>query len=216
MNLCRTTSAELRRLTVPVPVPAPDETLLVRVLIEHPVMRAGWESILAAMSDIDVISDEGPQRDDWDLTFIDLNDFAGRDALTAAPAEPLVVAMTEEQLTDILPHALGGVVRAMISPEDPVDDIRAALSASAQGHLWVSASLRESLSAPLEEQVAPTDELTGRELEMARMLLTGATNAEIAEVYGISVSTVKYHVSNLMRKLGIARRSQIARALNRF
>lgn len=210
---------------VSMPFAVADIDVHVRVLIEHPVMRVGWESILTALPHVhvsrgDAVDGTGPpQQETGTLTFLDLDDWGGRDVLAtmlASSTEPLVVAVTKEQSPHVLPHAISGTVRAVVSPGDPVDDIRAAISAAAQGHLWISASLREALTLPGEDVCPQAGELTERELEMARMLLVGATNAEIAEVHGISVSTVKYHVSNLMRKLGVARRSQIARALNRF
>jgi LuxR family maltose regulon positive regulatory protein len=64
---------------------------------------------------------------------------------------------------------------------------------------------------------ALAEPLTGREREVLRLLLTGATNREIARRLVLSVNTVKRHVYNLCGKLGVQSRAQIitrARDLN--
>ena len=54
--------------------------------------------------------------------------------------------------------------------------------------------------------------LSPRELDVARLVARGHTNAEIAEVLGISPLTAKWHVSEILRKLGVSRRVQLALA----
>jgi LuxR family maltose regulon positive regulatory protein len=57
------------------------------------------------------------------------------------------------------------------------------------------------------------DPLTERELEVLRLLAGGATNAAIAAALVVSVGTVKKHVFNVCRKLGVQNRTQaVARA----
>jgi non-specific serine/threonine protein kinase len=52
--------------------------------------------------------------------------------------------------------------------------------------------------------------LTDRQKELAHLVAQGLTNREIAQRLGISVFTVRHHVSNIMRKLGVRSRAQIA------
>jgi DNA-binding NarL/FixJ family response regulator len=52
--------------------------------------------------------------------------------------------------------------------------------------------------------------LTSREVDVLRLLATGATNPEIAETLFISVTTVKGHVQSIMRKLDMSSRSALA------
>ncbi len=58
---------------------------------------------------------------------------------------------------------------------------------------------------------APSDltVLTGRELEVARAIATGMSNAEIADALVISEWTVKTHVASILRKLGLRDRTQV-------
>ena len=58
--------------------------------------------------------------------------------------------------------------------------------------------------------------LSARELDVARLLMRGASNKEIARALGVEVVTVKRHVGNILRKLGARNRTQAAIALAEF
>lgn len=53
-----------------------------------------------------------------------------------------------------------------------------------------------------------TNQLTPRELEVLQMLATGLTNRDIGRQLFISETTAKFHVGNILRKLGVARRAE--------
>ena len=55
--------------------------------------------------------------------------------------------------------------------------------------------------------------LTGRELEVARLVAHGKTNAEIAAALYLSPKTVETHLRNTFRKLNVSSRLQVARAV---
>lgn len=54
------------------------------------------------------------------------------------------------------------------------------------------------------------EEVTDRQLEVARLVAAGRTNPEIAEALGITLDGAKYHVSELLGRLGLERREEIA------
>ncbi len=54
------------------------------------------------------------------------------------------------------------------------------------------------------------EEVTPRQLEVARLVAAGRTNPEIAEALGITLDGAKYHVSELLGRLGLERREEIA------
>lgn len=77
----------------------------------------------------------------------------------------------------------------------PLAERAGALSRLARGH------------APGDE---PWHPLTARELEVARLIAVGRTNAEIGEELGIAPKTASAHVEHILAKLGAARRTEIA------
>jgi DNA-binding NarL/FixJ family response regulator len=58
----------------------------------------------------------------------------------------------------------------------------------------------------------PEPDLTGRELEVLRLIASGSTNEQIAGRLDIVVKTVERHVTNVYRKLGAGGRADATRA----
>ena len=64
---------------------------------------------------------------------------------------------------------------------------------------------------PAETPLAPPSPLTCRELEILRLAAQGMTNAQIARDLWVTQQTVKFHLSNTYRKLGVANRTEASR-----
>ena len=64
---------------------------------------------------------------------------------------------------------------------------------------------------PLEPPPAESSLLSTRELEVLKLLASGSTNGEIARILWVTEQTVKFHVSNIYRKLGVANRTEASR-----
>jgi DNA-binding CsgD family transcriptional regulator len=64
--------------------------------------------------------------------------------------------------------------------------------------------------APGAVDVVEATDLTDRERDVLRLVVTGVGNREIADSLGISPNTVKYHVANLLRKQGARTRAELA------
>jgi DNA-binding CsgD family transcriptional regulator len=70
-----------------------------------------------------------------------------------------------------------------------------------------------SFGVAVPVQVEAFDDLTPREAEVLRLMVAGHSNPAVASMLGISVDTVKSHVKQVLRKLGVSNRAQaIARA----
>jgi len=73
----------------------------------------------------------------------------------------------------------------------------------------VAAKMMNRLRQP-KRQAAVHEELTEREMEVLRLIAQGKSNQEIADELFIGVKTVKFHVTNLLAKLGLEDRTQAA------
>ena len=95
-----------------------------------------------------------------------------------------------------------------VRPADLVDAVRVVAS----GNALLGPSAVEKLVQRFSEErtvdAAAIDSLTEREAEILRLLANGLSNAEIAATLVVSETTVKTHVSNLLRKLGVRDRVQ--------
>ena len=67
----------------------------------------------------------------------------------------------------------------------------------------------------LNGRTEPRQQLTDREVEVLRLLATGASNIQIGEALFISATTAKFHVSNIMRKLEVTRRAEAVYAASK-
>lgn len=86
-----------------------------------------------------------------------------------------------------------------------------ALSVSSTEGWGSTIDIRLPLDPPaVPEPLAEVTELSAREREVLRLLATGSRNQEIATSLGISGNTVKFHVSNLLRKTGTRSRAELA------
>ncbi|MFD4669164.1 LuxR C-terminal-related transcriptional regulator [Lentzea sp. NPDC058450] len=110
--------------------------------------------------------------------------------------------------------AVEGLVRlgvtGLVLADDPLEDVVRAIHDVARFGGWVSPRLVPALLPG-----PPPASLTSRERETLRLVAEGRENAEIAEAMFITVSAVKYHVSNLLRKFGCRDRTQLVSRLGR-
>jgi len=92
-------------------------------------------------------------------------------------------------------------------------------SVVSQGGLWIGASLMQRMVVMSAQAVTPAPKtpekdltalLTQRELEVAQIVVSGASNKEIASQLGITERTVKSHVGAIFEKLGVRDRLQLA------
>ena len=74
------------------------------------------------------------------------------------------------------------------------------------------AKRRSGLARPTPAQTEPAaHELTRRELEILRLVADGSSNGQLAKKLWVTEQTVKFHLSNIYRKLEVANRTEASR-----
>jgi DNA-binding NarL/FixJ family response regulator len=187
------------------------------VLDEHPIWIDALEMILAK-GGIRVV---GKATDP--ATALELVCSKEPDALIA----PLVLGNSEMEALELLGRARERRPRLRLIVFASHDDgfqLSAATSVGADAYLpktvtavkvleTVRACLEgEHRPAPCAEAVA-SPALTRRELEIVTLAARGYTNSQIAERLWVTRWTVKYHLANAYKKLGVSNRTQAARRL---
>ncbi|BBX20084.1 hypothetical protein MDUV_49440 [Mycolicibacterium duvalii] len=140
--------------------------------------------------------------------------------LRLAPRTPVIaVAVSEHDEAAIIACAEAGVAGYHMRT-DSLADLLVLINAAAEGRIScppeVSALLLRRLSTVTADRnlVGRDPVLTGREIQILRLLEQGRSNQDIAVRLHIAVHTVKNHVHNLLTKLGVRSRSEAA-ALSR-
>ena len=101
--------------------------------------------------------------------------------------------------------AIGYLVKG-VSGAELADAIRAAYA----GRPTLTSEAVEVLIEPTRPKSRLGNDLTERELEVLALLVEGLSNAEIADRLYLSVAAIKYHVSNILSKLGASNRTEAA------
>lgn len=98
-------------------------------------------------------------------------------------------------------------VSAVLDEDASPEQIVSALHAALRGDLYVASGVLRNSHA---KHVDTPGQLSDREFEVLRLLAQGMSNKEIAGVLSISEKTVKNHLYNAFRKLGVTGRTQAA------
>jgi DNA-binding NarL/FixJ family response regulator len=209
-----------------------DPSGVIRVLLvdDHQVVRRGLRAFLDGETDLEVVGEAGEgdealdvlerlategRRPDVVLMDLQMEPLDGIEAtrlIRARHDDVEVVAVTsfveEERVHAALDAGASGYI---LKDADP-DEVAAAVRAAHRGELQLDAAVARRLMASLRapQHQDPAAELTEREREILRLVAAGKANKEIAAELVISERTARTHVSNILRKLGLASRTQAA------
>jgi NarL family two-component system response regulator LiaR len=134
-----------------------------------------------------------------------------------SPATQVVVLSAYSDDAYVLPALEAEAIGYMLKRSDPDEVLEAIRDATRDRHhidpIILARLVEKARKDQNPDELKP--ELTRREKELVRLIARGMTNAEIAQQTYLSIATVKTHVSNILRKLGIANRQQIIRLVAR-
>src|SRR4051812_40948803 len=214
-------TAMVERSSVPTPGPGPGFTAM--VVDDHPLVRESMVARLMAMGARDVVeaasvaeararANAGGTRD---LCVLDvgLPDGSGLDLLADLRAQGwprLVVLSAADDPYSVRAAFVAGAQGYLLKSASPLvvaDGVRRVLD----GGVYADPSVASLLAAGLRggPQQDGVSELSGREVEVLRLVADGRSNKEIGETLGLSALTVKSHLARIARKLGTGDRAEM-------
>jgi DNA-binding NarL/FixJ family response regulator len=203
----------------------------VRVLLcdDQALVRSGFRMVLEAREDMEVVGEaedgagalELAARCRPDVILMDVRmpvmdgvEATRRLARTGTSARIVILTTfdSDEYVYEALRAGASGFLLKDVQPGQLVDAIRVVARGEALLAPTVTRRLLDRFAHTLPDRTRTAPgalaELTERELEVLTLLASGLSNAELAERLFLSETTVKTHVSSILRKLGLRDRVQ--------
>jgi len=194
---------------------------------DQALVRSGFRLILENRPDFEVVAEaeDGRQtielvrRHEPDVVLLDIRmpNLDGIEAtrqIVASGSQTRILVLTTFDLDEYVYGAIcagaSGFLLKDVRPAQLVDAIRVVASGNALLGPTAVARLVNRFAAlqPVSGASSSIESLTDREREILELIATGFSNAEIAAALVLGETTVKTHVSNLLRKLGVRDRVQ--------
>ncbi|THV28965.1 response regulator [Glycomyces paridis] len=196
----------------------------IRLLIvdDHPVVRRGLRGYLELEPDFTVVAEAGDGEEALaaiaesgpDVVLLDLKmpvlDGQGViERLNAAPGDgPRVLVLTSATDAERVPAAIGSGAAGFVYKDIDPDALASAIRTVHAGQMLLAPVAMRGLMSGTAAPAAPS--LTPRESQVLGLIAKGQTNRQIARALGVSEKTVKTHVTNLLRRIDAADRTQAA------
>jgi NarL family two-component system response regulator LiaR len=194
---------------------------------DHEVVRNGIRSYLETLSDFQVVGEAASGEEAIelvselvpDIVLMDLI-MPGLDGIETtrrikkvSPRTQVVVLTSYHEDAHIFPALKAGAISYILKDmkmEKLVEALHRALQGEVTLHPRVAARVLQNLRGESDEEPQLLADLTERELDVLKLIASGLSNSQIAGKLVISENTVKGHVSNILSKLHLADRTQVA------
>lgn len=195
----------------------------IRVMLvdDHPVVRTGLVTFLAVFDDLELVAEASSGEEALrraascqpDVVLMDLV-MPGMDGVTATrllrARQPgvQIIALTSYREEALVHGALQAGAIGYLLKDVGAAALADAVRAAYRGEPTLAPEATRALIRAAQSPPTPASAFTGREQDVLRLMVQGMSNAEIAEDLIVSISTVKFHVSNILSKLGVSSRTE--------
>jgi two-component system nitrate/nitrite response regulator NarL len=203
------------------------DAIKVLLIDDHALFRKGVRQIISDHADFEVVGEASSGQEGLDLAqkvlpdmvLIDLNmkGMNGLETLRHFKESPLkaryivlTVSDAEDDLLEALRAGADGYLLKDMEPEDLCANLKKAASGITVLQDSLTEILKNALLDPSLKKANSDVALTEREQEILDCLANGMNNKTIARYLGISDTTVKVHIKNLLRKLNLTSRLEAA------
>ena len=199
------------------------ENKQIRVLLvdDHFVVRSGLGAVLTSTEDLILVGEAGNgeeavkmcERLQPEVVLMDLM-MPVMDGVTATRIirekwlNINVIALTSFKEKDLVEGALKAGAISYLLKTVSAEELISAIRSAVQGQSKLSPEATQVLVQKIKEPDAINYDLTEREKEILALMVEGLPNLEIGNRLVVSKSTVKFHVSNVLSKLGVTSRTE--------
>lgn len=202
----------------------------VAIIDSNPVLRLGVRAAIHVVADLVLVAEIGTAdvveplyRARPDVTLVELSRLrpplggAARSRLDLDGAERVIVyaeRFDDDSIAFALNRGACGFLPGTATPRDLVQAVHAAVAGEAPADPAAIGAVLRTVAHPTASGARPGGSgpiaqfrLTPREEEVIRLVALGLTDGEAGRRLSIAESTVRYHVRNILRKLGVTRRA---------
>jgi NarL family two-component system response regulator LiaR len=200
------------------------ETRPIRVLLvdDHAVVRSGLAAFMMVFDDMELVGEAGDGREAvskcaelqpdvvlMDLVMPEMDGATATQIIRERWPNIQVVVMSSFKEDDLVQGALRAGAIAYLLKNSSADDLASAIRSARIGKATLAPEAAQALiHANRVTYQASRYDLTEREKEVLRLMVEGLNNLEIADKLIVSRSTVKFHVSSVLSKLGATSRTE--------
>lgn len=195
----------------------------IRVLLvdDHTVVRSGLAAVLAVSDDMVLVGEASdgdeairqceklkPQVVLMDLLMPNMDGVAATEAIHGRWPDVRIIALTSFKEKEYVEGALKAGAISYLLKNVSAEELVMAVRRSVAGQSSLSPEAAQVLVRSVHDPGELGHDLTDRERDTLRLMVDGLSNAEIADHLVVSLSTVKFHVSNILSKLGAGSRTE--------
>ena len=195
----------------------------IRVMLvdDHKVVRSGLSAFLLAYDDMVMVGEAGSGEDAvrfcehtqpdvilMDLVMPDMDGATATHVIREKHPSIQVIALTSFKEQELVQAALQAGAIGYLLKNVSADELAEAIRMASIGQPTLAAEAAQVLIQASRNPTNAPVELTEREQEVLALLVEGLNNLQIAERLVVSRSTVKFHVSSILSKLGVSSRTE--------